>query len=104
MSHIWKDNIDRIIKKSRLSGNRETTETKREAKESGSTMYRGTSCKRGHDGLRQTTNGMCMQCIAEKRCAEFAGIKTSDARASRETKLKLDDILEERRLKDELGY
>lgn len=39
--------------------------SRREAAELGERKYQGKTCKRGHDGLRYTANGLCVQCARE---------------------------------------
>lgn len=43
---------------------------RREAKAAGLKYFRSSSCLRGHDNLRYTSDGKCVQC-AKDRIAEF---------------------------------
>ncbi len=41
-------------------------QTRKEAIATGATRYQGSSCKKGHSGLRWTGSGACIQCVKDK--------------------------------------
>jgi len=52
------------------------------ARRTGATTYRGQTCIRGHDGIRNTTNGNCLKCDVEKQRERRAEARQRRDRAS----------------------
>lgn len=73
--------------------------TREEAIEAGLTVYLGSVCKNGHDGLRYTHSDRCYRCESQKRLRATAKTRTEPPLDLR----LFDEMQEDKRLQESLN-